>query len=465
MSGIETQAGRTNETRTDNGKWPAELSVGPTSWPSPLRAWLLVAVLSLAYILSYLDRIVINLLVDPIQAEFQIGDAAFGALQGVAFGLFYTLFAIPIGRLVDTGPRRRIIAIGVLVFGTFSMLSGLARSYAMLFLTRIGVGAGEASITPAAYSLISDSFPPERLGKALAVFTMNAFLGIGLAYLIGGAVIAALEGVGTVDVPLLGALKPWQLTFILVGAPALIIGPLIYLCREPKRMGGDDEAPKISEVFDLVWSERAVFGWLFAGFAIVTFSSYASAVWSPAFLIRVHAFSAADVGLALGLIYLFFGPGGAILGGWLSDHLTQKGVTDAPLRVAAFGYIGAGVFGGLAPIAPTPELAIAGLALATIFATIPYPLAATAIQIITPNRMRGQVSALYMTVINLVGLGLGPVVVGALTDFVFSEPSDVRYSLALVNAAAAPFVLLFLWQAFAPFRERRRMQKEQADAS
>lgn len=444
---------------------PLRARITHDAWPHPAKAWLLVAVLSLAYILSYLDRIVINLLIDPIQEEFQIGDAAFGALQGFAFGLFYTLFAIPIGRLVDTGPRRRIIAIGVLVFGTFSMLSGLARTYMMLFLARVGVGAGEASISPAAYSLISDSFPPERLGKAIAVFTMNAFLGIGLAYLIGGAVIAGLESVGTVHAPLVGPLDPWQVTFVIVGAPALIIGPLIYIGREPARVGAAKEAPNISKVIETVKDGKAAYGWLFAGFAIVTFSSYASAVWSPAFLIRVHSFSPGDVGLALGLVYLIFGPVGALSAGWISDWLMSKGIKDAPLRVAAFGYIGAGVFGGFAPLAPTPELAVAGLALATLFATMPYPLAATATQIITPNQMRGQVSALYMTVINLVGLGLGPVVVGALTDFVFSEPSDVRYSLALVNAVAAPFVLLFLWRAFAPFRERLALQEARTDAT
>ncbi|MEL7029804.1 MAG: MFS transporter, partial [Pseudomonadota bacterium] len=178
--------------RKTNGASPSRGAPG-AGWPPAVQAWWLVAVLSFAYILSYLDRIVINLLVGPIQEAFDIGDTEFGALQGLAFGLFYTLLALPIGRLTDTGPRRPIVAVGVSVFGFMTMLSGLAANYWTLFLTRIGVGAGEASLSPAAYSLISDSFPPEKLGRAIAVFTMNAFFGIGLAYLIGGGVIARIE--------------------------------------------------------------------------------------------------------------------------------------------------------------------------------------------------------------------------------------------------------------------------------
>lgn len=442
----------------DNAATATTVRAAAAPWPSPARGWWLVAVLSMAYILSYLDRIVINLLVDPIQTAFQIGDTEFGALQGLAFGLFYTLLAIPIGRMADTGPRRPIIAIGVAVFGVFTMLSGLSYSYAVLFLTRVGVGAGEASVSPTAYSLISDSFPPERLGRAIAVFTMNAFLGIGLAYLIGGGVIAWLEARGPVSFGPVQDLEPWRLTFLLVGAPALLVAPLIYTCMEPARRGASARAPAIREVFQAVIDRRKALFWLFAGFAVVTFSGYASTVWSPAFLIRVHGFTPGEVGLALGLIYLILGPAGALIGGWASDVLTKRGVLDAPLRVTAFGYIGAGVFGAYAPLAPTPELAVAGLAAAAIFATLPYPLAATAIQLVTPNRMRGQVSALYMTVINLVGLGLGPMAVGAMTDFLFSAPSDVRYSLAWVNGLAAPLVLLFLWRGFAPYRALRQQE-------
>jgi len=428
----------------------------PAPWPPQAQAWALVAILSVAYVFSYLDRIVINLLVGPIQAEFQIGDTAFGALQGVAFGLFYTLLALPIGRLVDTGPRRRVVYAGVSVFGAMTMLSGMAGHYWTLFLTRIGVGAGEASLSPAAYSMISDSFPPERLGRAIAVFTLSAFVGIGLAYLIGGVVIAWLQGLGSFRLGPFGVFEPWRVTFLLVGAPAVLLAPLIFVCQDPVRRGGGDAAPAIGDVMRAISDRRAAFVWLFAGFAVITFSSYASTVWSPAFLIRVYGLTPGEVGLALGAIYLVLGPLGAMLGGWACDRMTARGVLDAPLRVTAYGYIGAGVFGGAAPLAPTPELALAGLAGAAVFSTLPYPLAATAIQLVTPNRMRGQISAVYMTVINLVGLGIGPMAAGMLTDYVFSEPSDVRYSLALINAAAAPLVVLALSRGFRPYRALRQ---------
>ena len=179
-------------------------------WPAPSVAWYAVAMLSLAYVLSYLDRIVINLLVQPIQADLDLSDTQFGMLQSLAFGLFYTVMALPLGRLADRGSRRTIVGAGIALFSVFSMLSGLARSFPALFAARVGVGVGEASLTPAAYSMISDCFPPERLGRALGVFTMSAFVGSGLAYIGGGAVISALTSVGDITIPGLGEFRPWR---------------------------------------------------------------------------------------------------------------------------------------------------------------------------------------------------------------------------------------------------------------
>jgi len=425
-------------------------------WPAQRLAWTALAILALANILSYLDRIVINLLVEPIQRDLAINDTQFGLLQGVAFGLFYTAMALPIGRLVDGGPRKPIIAIGVTVFSLFTLVSGLARSFGQMFVARIGVGAGEASVVPTAYSIISDMFPPEKLGRAMSVFTMTAFVGIGLAYIAGGVAIAA---VAAWDAPgFLGELAPWRLTFLLVAAPGLAVALLLMLAlKDPERRGGQGR-PKVplGEVAAHLRGQRRALVPVFAGFSMITMSGYASTVWTPALFIRAYDWSAGEIGVAYGALYLLLGPAGALLAGWLCDRMTARGSRDAPLKVAAWGYLGTGLFGGLAPLMPSGELALVVFAPAMLMATMPYPMAGTAIQLITPNRMRGQVSALYMLVINLVGLGAGPLVVGLFNDALFTGPEGVRYSLAWVNAVAAPLAFALLWAGLQPYRELER---------
>lgn len=431
----------------------APLSAGKP-WPARQLAWTAVAILALANILSYLDRIIINLLVEPIQTDLSINDTQFGLLQGVAFGLFYTALALPIGRRVDSHARKPIIAIGVAIFSLFSLLSGLAQTFVQLFFARVGVGAGEASVTPTSYSLIADYFPPERLGRAMSAFTMTAFIGIGLAYMVGGAIISAIS---VWDAPWpIAELKPWRRVFLLVSIPGLLIIPFLLMLKEPERRGRKSTNPlPVKDVMKHIRSQKKGLTLLFAGFSMITMSSYASTVWTPALFIRVYDWSPADIGFVYGGIYLILGPLGAIIAGTLCDRMTAKGYTDAPLRIAAFGYVGTALFGGIAPLLPTGAMAMACLAPAMVMSTMPYPMAATAIQLITPNEMRGQVTALYLLVINLVGLGLGPLIVGLFSDFAFTGVEGVRYSLAIINMVTAPLAFLLLAIGFRHYRELR----------
>lgn len=416
-----------------------------------------MALLALANILSYLDRIIINLLVQPIQKDLGINDTQFGMLQGLAFGLFYTLLALPIGRLVDSRPRKTIIVAGVTTFSLFSLFSGLSRSFGQLFMARAGVGAGEASLTPAAYSLIPDLFPPEQLGRGISVFTMTAFIGIGLAYIAGGAAIAFVSAADFGWFPPMDRMVGWQRVFVLVALPGLFVALLLLLLLpEPVRRGRSGAGQvSIRKAVQHMREQAPLFTPMFGGFAMITLASYASAVWTPAFFIRSHGWTPAQIGLWVGLGYLFLGPLGALGAGRWCDSLTGRSVKDAPLRVASISALVSGLLSALSPVMPTAELALAVLLLSVPFGTMAFPMAGTAIGLVTPNELRGQVSALYMLVINAVGLGLGPMLVGAMSDYLFTGPDGVRFGLAVVNLVTAPMAFWLLRRTRRPYLARR----------
>lgn len=425
------------------------------------RGWLIALLLALASIASQFDRVVLNLTVEPIKAEFGLDDTGFGMLQGIAFGIFYTLCSMPIGRLADRYPRKVIMGGFLALFSLFSMASGLSRSYWQLFLTRVGVGVGEASVTPASLSMLSDLFPPDRLGRAVSIFFLSAPFGIGLAFIGGGSLIEWLETSALLHGGLLDGLKPWQAAFIIVGFPGLLLVPFLLLMREPKRQGpGADEPLSIRQVLGIISARKAALIPMFAGFSMVTLVSYAYNIWAPALFIRVYGWTAAEIGLGFGLIMLLCGTGGTFCAGWLSDRLTRKGHSDAQLTVAAAGFVGCGLFGALAPLMPNAQLALLLLAPAMFLSCMPFPCAGTALQLIIPNRARGQVTALYITIITLVGLGVGPMVIGLMTDHVFREPADIRYSLSIIVGLATPVMVLLLLLARKPYRLLRRMQDQ-----
>ena len=188
------------------------------SFPTPVVAWTTLAILFLAYISSFVDRMIISLLVEPIKADFQISDTQISLLLGLSFAIFYCLAALPIGRLVDIWSRKKIITVGITLWSFMTALCGLAQNYTQLFLARIGVGVGEASLAPAAYSMLADSFPPKKLGLAMGVFTMGTAVGAGLALIIGGAIISFVTGENGENVSLFGIsfLSGWQWVFVLV---------------------------------------------------------------------------------------------------------------------------------------------------------------------------------------------------------------------------------------------------------
>lgn len=424
-------------------------------WPSPASGWLLASLLALASIVSQFDRTVINLTVQPLKAAFGLDDTHFGMLQGLAFGLFYVTACIPLGRMADLYQRRLMIAGGLFLFSCFAMGSGLAPTFFLLFLTRVGVGVGEATLTPSGFSMLSDHFPPERLGRPIAAFLMSAPFGQGLAFILGGSLLQWLATSSVLAEGPLAGLQPYQAAFIIVGAPGLLLVPLFLLLREPKRRGAKAEPMPFREVVAIVRGRSAALVPMLAGFSMVTLVVYAIFIWAPAMFQRSYGWNPAQVGLGFGLILMTCGMGGAFFSGWMVDRLTKAGYVDAPLLVAGYGFVGCGCFGAAAALMPTAPLALTFFAPAIFLSNMPFACAATAIQLIVPNQARAQVSALYITLTTLVGLTIGPMVIGFMTDHLFRDPADVRYSLAIIVGVPAPIMFTMMMIARRPYRALR----------
>ena len=223
-----------------------------TKQQDSMAAWYAVFVLLLAYVLSFVDRIILSLLVTPIKEDLGTTDAQMGLLMGFAFAIFYTIAGIPIAKYSDVKSRKMIIAIGIFLWSIMTAVCGLARSFFQLFLARVGVGVGEAALTPAAYSMISDYFSEEKLGRAMAVYKSGAMFGGGLAFIIGGAVVGYVVNSDSIILPLLGEMKPWQMAFIIVGLPGVLIGLLMLTVKEPSRTGVADTLDKKVSISDAI---------------------------------------------------------------------------------------------------------------------------------------------------------------------------------------------------------------------
>lgn len=430
----------------------AAQEAGEPGWPVPWRGWLLVGLLALASVVSQFDRTVINLMVGPIKAEFGLNDTAFGALQSIAFGIFYVIACIPLGRMADNRNRRILISSCLFFWSLFAMASGLARSYFQLFLTRIGVAVGEASLTPAGLSMLADHFPPDKLGRPVSGFLMSAPVGQGLAFIAGGSLLTALTGSTLLESGFLAGFEPWQAAFILIGAPGLLLVPLFLLVREPERRGAEVKPFTARETASLIGSKWTALVPMFIGFAMVLLVAYSIAIWTPALLERTYGWNSAQIGWGFGLVLIVFGMNGVILAGFISDWLAARGHRDAPLKVAAAGFAVAGVSGVMAPLMPSPYLALALLGVTLFFGNMPFPCAATSLQLIVPNRARAQISAVYVTFTTLVGLGIGPTVIGIMTDYVFKDPAQIRYSMSVVIGVAVPIMVVMMFLAMKPYR-------------
>ena len=417
-------------------------------WPRPALGWYAVVLLVLGYAFGTVDRIVVGLLVDPIKTDLGLTNTQMGIIQGLAFGLFYALFAIPAGMLVDRWKRVPILWLGLSIWSLATISCGLAGSFAALFVARVAVGAGESSTTPGSASLIADHFPPAQRAKAYGVFNMGGSVGIGLAFLLGGAAIQYAADLQRLAPGLFAGMREWQLVFMMVGAPGLLLAMLMFLTlREPPRRG----PAVVGRSFSLLpllrelRVNRLALTAVMLGTIMNVMIINAKLGWFPTYFNRIHHWPREKVAYVLAVVQTPLGLFSALSAGWVLAWLIRRGRRDGPIIVMAVQCAVWAVFGPLTVFAPTPALTLAAHMITSLFATWAITAALTALNEMTPNPLRGQVVAVYSVLFALVGIGLGPYLVGMLMDNVFPGVRGVMPSLALVCAfgGLAGIVILF----------------------
>lgn len=425
--------------------------------PSRPYRWYVVGVLSLAYCFSAIDARVLTLLVIPIKQDLGLSDFQISLLQGFAFALLYSVAAIPIGRFVDTSRNRtRIIVWGVAFWSIMTMACGLARNFGQLFAARIGVGVGEATLSPTAYSLISDYFDSKRRALAISCYAIGYPIGGGLALIIGGALLQYFVGKGGGDLPIIGALAPWQMVFVVVGLPGTFIVALLLTIREPMRRelakGYETHRMPLSVTFDYLKANWKLYAMLISSISLIGMLAIGVSLWYPTFLIRTYGMSIKDVGLYYGTVMLVCGAAGTVGGGWLSGRLMKAGRADANMRIVLATTLIKALPLIIGPLMPNAALALGCMAVGTLVGQAAQGVMISAIQDVTPNQLRGQVMALTLLCVNLVGLGLGASFIAAITDFGFGDEAALRYSISIAGGILLPVIIGILLMGLPIYR-------------
>jgi MFS family permease len=399
-------------------------------------AWYVVGVLLLLNVSSFIDRQVLFLLTTAIQADLGLTDTQVSLIQGPAFAFTFAFAVFIVGRLADRWSRTAIIAWGVALWSAMCTATGVANTYGQLFATRVGVGAGEAALSPTAATLIADYFPPEQLATAMSVFTSGVFFGSGLAYFIGGSVIELVSNQSW-TLPLVGDIRPWQRVFIAVGHPGFLLALLTLTIREPRRSLSQAVPATFTLGEVIAWFRRHGLAYVTFGVAIALYSvvNFGTAAWFPAYFMRVHEWSPGKVGLFMGGATAIFGVVGVIAGGRIADFMKSKGRQTSNLQVLIFSAVISAAIGFPLYLTKSEPVLLAALVITNIVAAAPFGAAAAAMQEMSPRAMRGIAAAVLVFLLNFVGLGLGPPAVALVTDNVFRDPAKVGLSLLIVTLA------------------------------
>ena len=413
-----------------------------------MTLWYVVFIQTPASTLSFIDRQILNVMIGPIKRDLGgLSDTEISLIIGLAFSAVYSLTTLPLARIADRYSRRNVIAAGIFSWSLMTALAGMANSFWALFGARMGVGVGEASLGPATQSILADYFEQHRLPLAYGIVAAAPFIGTGLANIVGGPLIDYLEARPLIVMPVFGEMYSWQTVLVVVGLPGILLTLLMFTIKEPKRSGASadrTEGYSYRELWQFCLSRRKYLTYHFIAYLCLSIQGFAFLTWIVEFFVRIHGWTRTEIGLTYGSIALIVGIMGSIGAGYYAGYWLAKGRADAPMRLAFYGTIGLGPLAVIMPLVSSDWLAIAIIIPITFFMAMPPGLSNAALQAISPNRLRGQMIAVYLICVSFLSYLFAPLIIGLMNDYVFGREDAIGLSLsslAFVNYAIAAVCL------------------------
>ena len=422
----------------------------PVAPSAPAYAWYVALLLATAHLVSFIDRYLMSLMMEPLKADLGVSDTQLGLLQGTGFVVLYTLVAVPLGLTADRVNRRNLIVAGILVWSLATAMCGLASSFGWLFAARIGVGFGEAALVPAAMSLLAAYFPRHQLGRAVSLFTTGASLGKSAALIGGGAVLAVLTVAGGFDLIGFGRLAPWQGTFVVMAIPGIVLALLMFSVREPARAVSLTARPGVAEAWRYVVANRAAFIRHTGASALVVLTIQSLGAWAPSFYVRFFDMTPPQAGLAIGSVILVAAPLGHLTGGMLTDWFQARRWPSPAAPVIVIGLACAIPSVVLFVTSSSLPVSLAAYGLLSFFATLAAPASLAGVQMLTPDRLRGIVTSMFLAVTTLVGIGIGPALIGICSDLA-GGPLELGNALMIVISGVAAIGIVLALASQRPF--------------
>jgi MFS family permease len=431
-------------------------------YPKPMYAWYVTVLMMFFYVLSFMDRQIIAVMLEPIKADLSLSDVQISLLGGISFVLFYSTAGVFVGRLADSLNRPKLIAFGVFIWSLTTALSGLASKFWQLLILRMGVGLGESALLPSTLSLLSGYFPPHRLATPTSVFLLGAPIGIGLSFAIGGLLYSVAVDItnapGWQDFIFIGGSAAWKLVLLFLGVLGMLMTLLLSTVREPRNQQNAAaaknpgsaakvaDAASSAEVKKYAAANWKAIGALYLGMALISLAAYSQGFWDITFLTRTYGWDASTGSFWYGMVQLFAGLSGMLFGGIVADRLTKRGVTGASAIMVLIGAGFAVPFSFIYPLMGTAASALWLMVFAIFGSNMCFACAASALQRMFPATMLGLAAGIYFFISNAVGIGIGPTLVAAITDYAYADPDMIRYSLSMVGGGsrAIAFVLFLV---------------------